>query len=66
MKFNDIEFKAEDCCGQHASATVTLADGREIGIVRGDDLYTITYYDDGGVVGREVHVTQARVEQVIA
>ena len=66
MKLSDIKFDAQDCCGVHESAHVTLASGQEIGLQRGDDVYTITYYKDGGVTGREARVDAARVEVVLA
>ncbi len=66
MKLSDVIFKSEDCCGHHESATVTLNDGRVVGILRHGDLYSLTYYGDGGKIGSEAHVDATRVEEVLA
>jgi len=67
MKLSDVVFKTEDCCGHHEAATVTLDDGRVVGLRRSEDVYSITYYDvDGGKIGSEDHVDATRVEEVLA
>lgn len=66
MKLSDVVFKTEDCCGHHESATVTLDDGRVVGLRRSGDVYSITYYDGGGKIGSENQVDAHRVEEVLA
>lgn len=66
MKLSDVVFKTEDCCGHHESATVTLNDGRVVGILRNGDVYSLIYYGDGGKIGSEAHVDAKRVEEVLA
>lgn len=66
MKLSDVVFKTEDCCGHHETATVTLDDGRVVGLRRSEDVYSITYYGDGGKIGSEDHIDAKRVEEVLA
>ena len=66
MILSDIQFAAEDCCGIHQTATVTRADGVEVGLMRGeDDTYSVTLYRNGGLWKRECCVSPERAQALL-
>ena len=67
MKLQDLTFVAADCCGSHKSATVTLPDGRAIGITEGDGVYGVAIYNaDGGLLKRLSNQTTEQVDALLA
>lgn len=65
MKIEDIQFATADCCGVHATATVTRADGVEVGLMAGDGIYSVTLYRNGGLWRRECCVTGERAQELL-
>ncbi len=67
MKLQDLTFVAADCCGSHKSATVSLPDGRSIGITEGEGVYGVAIYNaDGGLLQRLGNQTEAQVDALLA
>lgn len=66
MKLQDIQFAAGDCCGIHQTATVSRADGVDVGLMRGEgDTYSVTLYRGGGLWKRECCVTADRAQALL-
>lgn len=63
IKITNLEFKADDCCGEHKTAHYVRPDGVEIGVTQGDGIYGVAlYFSGGGLMGRHANQTAEQVE----
>lgn len=66
MKLAELQFTADDCCAIHQTATVTRADGVDVGIMQGEaDTYSVTLYRNGGLWKRECCVSAERAQALL-
>ena len=63
IKIDDLEFHSSSCCGTVVSATVTLGNGENVGIIRRDDgLFDLSFYGEKGLIRRTLGATAQQVE----
>lgn len=66
IQITDLIFENADCCGIHASSTVNVGGGFEVGVHRGDnDTYSIAVYKNGGLLYRKSQQSITEVENLL-